>query len=101
MLYQLSYASPSHPETVRQPEIRAGTLTLRTNYGTEIKVSTHPPEEQTGCLSRPESAAPPPPTPPPPPASEPKDRSTQNCLDIAEHIGKPYKCLNPPTKEVP
>ena len=40
MLYQLSYASPSHPETVPGPEIRTDTLHLRTHYGIEIKVST-------------------------------------------------------------
>ena len=43
MLYQLSYASPIHPENrPGNPIIRAGTLPLRTHYGTEIKVSTPP-----------------------------------------------------------
>ena len=40
MLYQLSYASPYHPETVPETQIRADTLPPRTHYGTEIKVST-------------------------------------------------------------
>ena len=53
MLYQLSYASPSHnrntnsgnPETV--PQSRTDTLPLRAYHGTKIKVSTPPPPEQT------------------------------------------------------
>ena len=56
MLYQLSYASPNHPEntlkTVRKPiqpyHKCADTLPLRTHNGTENKVSTPPPAEQTG-----------------------------------------------------
>ena len=48
MLYQLSYASPIHPKNrPGHPKARADTLNLRTYYGTEIKVSTPPPEEQT------------------------------------------------------
>ena len=45
MLYQLSYASPSHPENQCEcpksiPKMRTDTLPLRTFNGTEIKVST-------------------------------------------------------------
>jgi hypothetical protein len=56
MLYQLSYASPSHPwrkfpqtkTKARNPSrSRADTLPLRTFHGTEIKVSTPPRAEQT------------------------------------------------------
>ena len=52
MLYQLSYASPIHLETNLDaqksiPMKRADTLPLRTFNGTEIKVSTPPPPEQT------------------------------------------------------
>jgi hypothetical protein len=57
MLYQLSYASPFHPETTPKnspetpkktaPAARTDTLPLRTHNGTEIKVSTPLPREQT------------------------------------------------------
>ena len=56
MLYQLSYASPSHPEIALKtspesnetvPASRTDTLPLRTHNGTEIKVSTPPSAEQT------------------------------------------------------
>jgi hypothetical protein len=49
MLYQLSYASPSHPEIAPKnrnehpkpaPKTHTDTLPLRTFNGTEIKVST-------------------------------------------------------------
>ena len=40
MLYQLSYASPFHPETVPEAKKnRTGTLSACTHYGTKIKVS--------------------------------------------------------------
>ena len=49
MLYQLSYASPIHPETAPETlQNRAGTLPLRTFYGTGTKVSIPPSAEQTG-----------------------------------------------------
>ena len=48
MLYQLSYASPStRKATPESRKNRAGTVNLRTYYGTEIKVSTDAREEQT------------------------------------------------------
>ena len=56
MLYQLSYASPFHPETwaftqsgtlKACPEISARTHSRSAHHGTEIKVSTLRPEEQT------------------------------------------------------
>ena len=56
MLYQLSYASPFHPETTPKnspetqktvPAARTDTLPLRTHNGTEIKVSTPLSREQT------------------------------------------------------
>ena len=48
MLYQLSYASSIPPRKLsRLPEERAGTLTLRTYYGTGIKVSIPATAEQT------------------------------------------------------
>jgi hypothetical protein len=55
MLYQLSYASPStrkpKPNTGEPvPKKRTDTLPLRTFNGTEIKVSTPPPVEQTGAV---------------------------------------------------
>ncbi len=56
MLFQLSYASPAavlvqplvHPEN-RPGSLKksAGTLPLRTNHGTDSKVSTPPHAEQT------------------------------------------------------
>jgi hypothetical protein len=53
MLYQLSYASPTHPETSRDApttmsQFGVDTLPLHALCGTEIKVSTRPPVEQTG-----------------------------------------------------
>ena len=48
MLYQLSYASPCHPEMLRRSEIHTDTLPLRALDGTEIKVSIPPQGEQTG-----------------------------------------------------
>ena len=49
MLYQLSYASPIHSGNLPgRLKKSADTLPLRTNYGTESKVSTGPPVEQTG-----------------------------------------------------
>ena len=53
MLYQLSYASPIHPEKIPETcKNRTGTLPLRTYYGTEIKVSTPRRREQTGRKSK-------------------------------------------------
>jgi hypothetical protein len=61
MLYQLSYASPSHPGNTLKtkfngpksiPKTRTDTLPLRTFNGTEIKVSTPPPWEQTRLNGR-------------------------------------------------
>ncbi len=50
MLYQLSYASPSHRKPPRAPffisQPRTDTLPLRAYYGTKIKVSTPAPAEQ-------------------------------------------------------
>ena len=47
MLYQLSYASPNHPENrpgvpEDLPHLGEGTLPLHALYGTEIKVSIPP-----------------------------------------------------------
>ena len=48
MLYQLSYASPNHPETAPETETCAGTLPLRAYHGTVSKISTAGRAEQTG-----------------------------------------------------
>ena len=48
MLYQLSYASPYHPGNgLRSSEEDADTRLLRTDYGTEPKVSILGAAEQT------------------------------------------------------
>ena len=47
MLYQLSYASPFHLEITWGRGIRTGTLPLRAYHGTDSKVSTPEPAEQT------------------------------------------------------
>jgi hypothetical protein len=61
MLYQLSYASPNPPWNHAKnrfgrlksiPQTRTDTLPPRTFNGTEIKVSTPPPREQTGEQGR-------------------------------------------------
>ena len=58
MLYQLSYASPSHRKTApgnfsSSRSRSTDTLPLRAYHGTKIKVSTPAPAEQTNGCQRP------------------------------------------------